>query len=60
MALSAVHTNRVVQDLRGRDLIRWERDLVTIRDWDGLAELGEFDPTYLRMPKNSAPHPAGV
>ena len=53
MALSSVHTNRVVQKLRGENLISWERDLVTVKDWDGLVEMGEFDPTYLRMPKAS-------
>lgn len=52
LALSAVHTNRVVQMLRGENVIRWERDLITILDWERLVEIGEFDPTYLHMPKS--------
>jgi CRP-like cAMP-binding protein len=49
LALSPVHTNRVVQMLRGEQVIRWERDLITILDWDRLVEIGEFDPIYLRV-----------
>jgi len=51
LALSTVHTNRVVQKLRSQNVLGWERDLITIKDWDLLVEIGEFDPTYLRMPK---------
>jgi CRP-like cAMP-binding protein len=51
LALSPVHTNRVIQKLRGENAISWERDLITIKNWDRLVETGEFDPTYLRMPK---------
>jgi CRP-like cAMP-binding protein len=35
LALSHVHANRVVQKLRSENLIRWERDVVTIVNWDG-------------------------
>jgi CRP-like cAMP-binding protein len=55
LALSAVHTNRVVQKLRSEQAISWERDLITINDWDRLVDIGEFDPTYLRMPKQEGP-----
>ncbi|QQR39663.1 Crp/Fnr family transcriptional regulator [Devosia rhizoryzae] len=51
LALSTVHTNRVVQMLRKDDVIRWERDQITIVDWDRLVDIAEFDPTYLRGPK---------
>jgi CRP-like cAMP-binding protein len=57
MALSVVHTNRSVQKLRGDNLVSWERDFVTIKDWDGLVEMAEFDPTYLQLPKRSGPAP---
>lgn len=50
LALSPVHTNRVVKMLRGEQVIRWERDLITITDWDRLADIGEFEATYLRIP----------
>jgi len=52
LGLSSVHTNRTVQKLRSEKLIRWERDLITIIDWDRLVEVAEFDPTYLRIPKS--------
>lgn len=53
LALSAVHTNRTVQMLRSEKVLRWERDLITITDWDRLVEIGEFDPTYLRISKEA-------
>jgi hypothetical protein len=53
LAISPVHANRVVQMLRHSKLIRWERDLITILDWARLVEMAEFDPTYLRMPKDA-------
>jgi CRP-like cAMP-binding protein len=49
LALSTVHTNRLVQMLRSEQVIRWERDLITILDWERLVEIAEFDPTYLRI-----------
>jgi CRP-like cAMP-binding protein len=49
MASSVVHTNRCIQKLRAENLISWERDLITILDWDRLVETGQFDPTYLRL-----------
>jgi len=55
LALSAVHTNRAVQMLRGENVLRWDRDLITITDWDRLVDIGEFDPTYLRVPART-PH----
>jgi hypothetical protein len=36
----------------------WERDLITIKNWDRLVQIGEFDQTYLRMPKAARPVPA--
>ncbi|HEY8575649.1 MAG TPA: helix-turn-helix domain-containing protein, partial [Devosia sp.] len=53
LAITPVHANRAVQKLRARGEISWERDLVTIKDWDGLVRAAEFDPTYLRMPKTA-------
>jgi CRP-like cAMP-binding protein len=52
LAISPVHANRVVQALRRSKVLRWERDLITILDWDRLVDMAEFDPTYLRMPKD--------
>lgn len=49
LGLSIVHTNRSVQELRARGLITWQRQLLEIGDWRGLAQLAEFDPDYLYL-----------
>jgi CRP-like cAMP-binding protein len=49
LGLSAVHTNRIVRDLREGGFVDWQGDRVAVRDWEGLIELAEFDPTYLSM-----------
>ncbi len=49
LGLSAVHVNRVVQELRARDLVVWERRQVRVKDWAGLCALAEFNPTYLQL-----------
>ncbi len=54
LGLSTVHANRVVQELRGKNLITWERNTVTILDWDALVRLGEFNPTYLHLTRRKA------
>jgi CRP-like cAMP-binding protein len=41
--------NGVVQELRARRLITWDRLHVRILDWEGLADVAEFDPTYLQL-----------
>ncbi len=54
LGLSSVHTNRALQDLRGENLVRFERGKLTVLDWNGLVQAGEFDPTYLHLdPKAS-------
>lgn len=49
LALSAVHVNRVIQELRARGLVVWERGLLTVLDFDALAAVGEFDAGYLQL-----------
>ncbi|TWH01317.1 CRP-like cAMP-binding protein [Mesorhizobium sp. J18] len=49
LGLSIVHVNRNVKKLRETGFIVWEGSRVTIRDWDRLSELAEFDPTYLSL-----------
>lgn len=49
LGLTAVHINRTMMDLRQRGLIVWKGANVSILDWDGLIELGQFDPIYLRL-----------
>lgn len=45
--LTSVHTNRVLQELRGRNLLTFRARKAEILDWDGLAQEAEFDPGYL-------------
>jgi CRP-like cAMP-binding protein len=47
MGLSTVHVNRTLQELRRRALLEWEHGIVTVLDWEGLQQAGQFDPAYL-------------
>jgi CRP-like cAMP-binding protein len=47
LGLSAVHTNRVVQELRARELIHWQGQEISILNWPALVDLAQFDPLYL-------------
>jgi CRP-like cAMP-binding protein len=49
LCITQVHANRAIQALRRAGLLRWSQGVVEILDWDGLARLGEFDPTYLQL-----------
>jgi len=49
LGLSTVHVNRVLQELRGSDLITLRGGFLTVLDWDGLKTAGEFDPAYLHL-----------
>lgn len=49
LGLSAVHTNRVIGHLRASGLVQWSRDAIRIVDWQGLCQLGGFDPIYLNL-----------
>lgn len=49
LGLSIVHINRMLQELRTRDLITFGQGRLTIRDWDGLVELGDIRVDYLHL-----------
>jgi CRP-like cAMP-binding protein len=49
LGLSDVHVNRTLQELRAEQLIRLEGGTLTILDWKGLKDAGEFDPLYLHL-----------
>ncbi len=49
LGLSAVHVNRVVQELRKQGLITWHGETLVIKDWSRLQEIAEFDPTFLSL-----------
>ncbi|MBO0905606.1 Crp/Fnr family transcriptional regulator [Jiella sp. MQZ13P-4] len=59
LGLTVVTVNRVLRDLRIAGLVERERSRMTIRDWRGLARLGEFDARYLhfRVPIAMMPIP---
>jgi CRP-like cAMP-binding protein len=54
LGLSAVHVNRVLQELRGAGLLDYDGGRVTIRNWEGLKAAGEFDPAYLHLRRGPA------
>jgi CRP-like cAMP-binding protein len=45
--LTPVHTNRTLQSLRRDGLIELGARALTVLDWDGLRETGDFDELYL-------------
>lgn len=49
LGLSTVHTNRVIQELRGRGLIEWKTQEIRVLNWQGLSDLAQFDPLYLHL-----------
>ena len=48
-ALTAIHTNRALQELRREGLLSLEARRLSIHDWEGLVDLATFDPAYLRV-----------
>jgi CRP-like cAMP-binding protein len=51
---SNVHANRVLQELRAKNLIQTKGAQVTIPDWEKLKEAGGFDPLYLHLENEQA------
>jgi len=49
LSISPVHTNRVLQALRNEGAASWQQREIRILDWQRLAALAEFDPTYLNL-----------
>jgi CRP-like cAMP-binding protein len=55
LGLSTVHVNRTLQeDMRAAGLITLTKNKLTVKDWEGLKALGEFDPTYLHQEPREA------
>jgi CRP-like cAMP-binding protein len=53
--LTPVHTNRTLQSLRKDHLIQLTARSLTILDWAGLREVGDFDELYLHHQSTTAP-----
>jgi CRP-like cAMP-binding protein len=49
LGLSAVHVNRIVQELRASGAVTWDGRRLTVLDWSRLVGMAEFDPTYLQL-----------
>lgn len=47
--LTAVHVNRVLQDLRADGLVEVSGRALVVLDWKGLTWAGDFDPAYLHQ-----------
>ena len=54
LGLTPVHINRTLQELRGRGLVRLAAHRLKILDRPALAELAEYDSTYLQLRAVSA------
>jgi CRP-like cAMP-binding protein len=52
LGLSAVHTNRTLQALRGEGLLSFQGGELVVLDWPGLKTAGEFDAGYLHQSEN--------
>lgn len=57
-AISAVHVNRIIQELRRRNVLHWQSKTITITDWQAFAYLADFEPNYLglRDPSSASRH----
>ncbi len=48
-AISAVHANRIIQELRRRQILTWQSRIITIRNWQALSRLAGFESDYLGL-----------
>jgi CRP-like cAMP-binding protein len=49
LGLTAVHVNRVLQELRRRNLIQLNRGRLTLLDYEQLCDIAEFSGAYLQL-----------
>jgi CRP-like cAMP-binding protein len=50
--LTAVHVNRTLRNLDTDGVITRTKRTVTVEDWKGLAQIGDFSSAYLHMPSH--------
>jgi CRP-like cAMP-binding protein len=48
-AISAVHANRIIQELRRKQVLTWQSRTIAIRDWEALCRIAFFKPDYLDL-----------
>jgi CRP-like cAMP-binding protein len=51
--MTAIHANRVIQDLRSRGIVQWEAKHVKIVHWERLVEVAGFSADYLHLKRAS-------
>src|ERR1700712_1273887 len=49
LGISAVHVNRVMQELRAEGVIQFDGKVGTILDWNRLVDFGQFDDKHLHL-----------
>lgn len=49
LGISAIHANRIVQELRSSGLVSWRGFNVELLDEAALRSMADFDPTYLHL-----------
>lgn len=49
LGLTPVHVNRTIREFRDEQVLETQERTVRILNWDRLAQIGEFDATYLRL-----------
>lgn len=59
LGLTPVHVNRVLQEMRGRNLITLRGQMLVIQAWDELLRVSEFDPTYLQLERSGVEKAGG-
>ncbi len=60
LGLTAVHVNRTLKGLRDDRLVDLVHRTVHILNWSRLTQIGEFDPTYLRLDGSDEPCGAAI
>jgi hypothetical protein len=51
IGMTSVHANRTLQEMRRQELIEFAGGVVTIKDFDALKRVAEFDDSYLYLEK---------
>ena len=47
--MTAVHVNRMLQEIRGEGVLTFQSGHVEVLDWNALTSIAEFDPAYLML-----------
>jgi CRP-like cAMP-binding protein len=55
LAMSLVTVNRTLQKIRRTGALHFRQGLMTVADWPRLADIGQFDPSYLHIRRTVRP-----